>query len=302
MGDRYLPLADWARGAGLPVVEDAGWERRARSSGGFDGSKPWVVMWHHTASKTSPQSDVNYICRGSPDAPIANLLLDRTGTVWVCAGGATNTNGKGGPFTASRGTVPPDSMNTYAVSIEAANDGTGEPWPVAQIDAFFALSLALTAALGLEPDDVCHHSVWAPDRKIDPATAAAVAGNWWPGAVNSSGSWSLPDTHDELNARAGLPPPGPGPGPAPGPDPVPPEEDDMQRITAALDGAGTIWIGDGIERQALPSMDVFNNYVVLGASGCFAFVNTSGQQIRELGHVQTVGSATIEALGAERAR
>lgn len=303
MGERYLTaLAVWARAAGLVVHEDPGWQYRARSSGGFDGDRPWCVMWHHTASRTSPENDVNYICRGSPDAPIANLLLDRTGAVWVCAGGATNTNGKGGPFTVSRGVVPADSMNTYAVSIEAANDGVGEPWPVAQIDAFFALSLALTAGLDLEPDDTCHHHVWAPDRKIDPATADAVAGNWWPAPVNPSGSWSLADTHDELDARAGHPP-DPGPEPSPGPDPappLPPEEDDMQRITAALDTNGTIWVGDGIERYPLSSMDEFNNRVILGVAGCFAFVNTNGDQIREVGHVQEVSAVTLAALGRER--
>lgn len=69
------------------------------------------------------------------------------------------------------------------------------------------------------------------------------------------------------------------------------------RITAALDSHGTIWVGNGIHRIALDNMDVFNNYVVLGVAGCYQLVNTSGQIVREVGHVREVGDVTIEALG-----
>jgi hypothetical protein len=166
-------------------------------------------MWHHTASATSPQNDANYMCFGSPDAPVANLLLARDGSVWVMAAGATNTNGKGGPYQVSKGTVPKDSMNTHAVSIEAANNGVGEPWPQVQIDAYFTLSLMLAERLGLAPTDICEHQVWAPDRKIDPATADAVQGPWKPGFVTSSGTWSQADVSDELRRRASTPQPQP---------------------------------------------------------------------------------------------
>jgi hypothetical protein len=210
--------------------------------------------------------------------------------VYGCAAGATNTNGKGGPYRVSRGVVPVDQMNTYAVSIEAANDGVGEHWPVAQIDAYFTLSNALTAALGLDPTDVCTHAVWAPTRKIDPAKAEAVDGDWWPRASNTSGTWVLGDIQDEAAARAGtLPPPPP-------PPPAPPEEDDMRRI-AAIDVNGTIWIGDGIIRRALSDIEDFNNYIVQSSQGNYQLVNTSGQIVRDVSHVYPVGAHTIEALG-----
>jgi len=290
MGTRYLTgLADWCRAAGLHTVVVDGWESRARSSGGYEAGRPWCVMWHHTASKTSPANDVGYIVAGSDDAPIANLYLARDGVVYVCAAGATNTNGKGGPYRTSKGVVPLDQMNTHAVSIEAANDGVGETWPAAQIDAYFALSNTLTERLELQPADLCHHSAWAPTRKIDPARAEAVDGDWYPRETNSSGSWNLNDTQDEAERRAG---------PTPLPPPLPPMGDDMNRITCALDANGTIWIGDGITRRALADMAVFSNYVVLGSAGCWQFVNTSGQIVRELSHVQPVGADTIEALGA----
>jgi len=205
---RYLTeMADVLRAAGLAVEETDDWQYRARSSGGYADGRPWAVMWHHTASQTTPENDVNYIVYGCPDAPVANLYLDRDGVVWVCAGGATNTNGKGGPYTVSRGTVPLDRMNEYAVSIEMANSGVGEPWPQVQIDAAFRVSLALTDWLRLDPTDALGHYDWTPGRKIDPATADAVEGPWRPRSVNTSGTWNIADLHAELVRRHTTSPP-----------------------------------------------------------------------------------------------
>jgi hypothetical protein len=290
VGSRYLTeLADWCRAAGLVTVEVDGWQHRARSSGGFDGDRPWAVMWHHTASATSPENDVNYICYGSPDAPISNLLLDRDGVVWVCAAGATNTNGKGGPWSTTRGVVPQDSMNTHAVSIEAANDGVGEWWPQVQIDAYFTLSLTLAERLGLQPDDICEHQSWAPDRKIDPAVADAVQGPWQPHRANSSGTWLQDDVIDELWQRATSVPPTP-PGPLPPPTPV--EGDDV--LVVALDSNGTAWVGNGIKRFALTDPAVFDRYVLVWAG---RFFNTSGKQVKGWPDVATVDDLVIESLG-----
>jgi hypothetical protein len=71
-------------------------------------------------------------------------------------------------------------------------------------------------------------------------------------------------------------------------------------VITALDQNGTIWVGNGIDRLALTSMEEFSNYVILGNAGCYRFVNTQGGAVRELGHVQTVGDATINALGKVR--
>lgn len=291
MGSRYLTeLANWCRAAGLVTHEVDGWQHRARSSGGYDGDRPWVVMWHHTASATSPENDVSYMCFGSPDAPVANLLLDRDGGVWVMAGGATNTNGKGGPYNVSRGQVPKDSMNTYAVSIEAANNGVGEWWPQVQIDAYFVLSLMLAERLGLAPSDACEHQVWAPDRKIDPAVADAVQGPWQPARATSSGTWSQTDVIDELWRRAGAVPPGPDP--LPPPHPV--EGDEV--LVVALDSNGTAWIGNGIKRFALTDPAVFDRYVLVWAG---RFLNTSGKQVKGWPDVATVDDWVIQSLGQQ---
>lgn len=226
---RYLTdMADVCRRAGLSVVEQAGWQTRARSSGGYADGRPTCIMWHHTASSTTPANDVSYIINAQ-DAPLSNLYLARDGTVYVIAAGATNTNGKGGPLTVSRGTVPADSMNTYAIGIEAANSGVGEAWPQVQIDAFFTLSNALCAAYGLLPTDVASHAAWAPSRKIDPATAAAVQGPWQPRSINANGTWNVDDLRSECARRAGAAPPTPTP---------PTPEDDMRSGPYLIQGTG----------------------------------------------------------------
>jgi hypothetical protein len=291
MGSVYLTeLANWCRAEGLRVVEMGGWQHRARSSGGYESGRPWCVMWHHTASTTTPANDASYICN-SEDAPLANLLLARDGEVWVCAGGATNTNGKGGPVGFSKGVVPQDSMNTHAVGIEAANNGIGELWPREQIDAYFVLNNMLCRRLGLNPEDCCTHQYYAPDRKIDPATAAAVQGPWQPNSVTSSGSWSLPDIGVEAVIRAGaLPPPLPGPDPLPPPTPV--EGDEV--LVVALDSNGTAWVGNGITRFALDDPAIFDRYVLVWAG---RFLNTSGKQIKGWPDVATVDDMVIASLG-----
>lgn len=231
---RFLTeMADVLRAAGLAVTEVDGWRTRARGSGGYTGGKPWCVMWHHTASNTTPANDVSYIIN-SQDAPLANLYLARDGTVHVCAAGATNTNGKGGPVTMSKGTVAADSMNTAAIGVEMANDGVGQAWPQVQIDAAFAMSIALCKAYGLTSTDICTHAAWSPGRKIDPATAAAVQGPWRPASINTSGSWSVDDLRDEHTNRWST---------APSPEPEP-SEDEM--YLATLQDGTVVVVGSSV--------------------------------------------------------
>lgn len=194
-------MANWFIMAGLNVIEYDGWQTRARGSGGYSAN-PLCVMWHHTASPSSwdGQKDADYCAVGDPDAPLANLYIDRSGTVWVLAAGATNTNGKGYSVPFSRGTVPQDGMNTRAVGVEMGNDGIGESWPQVQVDAMFTVSNTVNAYLGNQPDDMCTHQFYAPDRKIDPATTN-VEGPWVPSAVNSSGSWHRGEVQAECIAR-----------------------------------------------------------------------------------------------------
>jgi hypothetical protein len=70
-------------------------------------------------------------------------------------------------------------------------------------------------------------------------------------------------------------------------------------ITAVLDpdGSGRVWIGDGMGRRVVPSLPVFNNYVILSNAGCSRLVNANGQQVRDIADVFQVGPDTLEALG-----
>jgi hypothetical protein len=167
---QYLEgLAVALRTAGLVVVELEGWQTRGRSGGAmYADGRPWCVMWHHTASAGDGAWDADYCTFGSPDAPLTNLVIGSDAVVYVCAAGPTNTNGKGGPLTFSRGVVPADSMNTYAVGIEISNNGTGMTYSAAQVDACFTASNAIAAAYGLEPDDVAGHFDCAPNAGAAP--------------------------------------------------------------------------------------------------------------------------------------
>lgn len=204
----YTDLIDVLAAAGVECrVSDvnAGWETRARSSGGF-AAPPLAVFWHHSASSTTPQNDLAYMIHNAPDKPIGNMLLDRDGIVWPVAAGASNCAGTGGPVTLSRGTIAQDNGNATAWQIEAANDGVGEQWPVAQIDAYFAVSNALNARFGNTPSDVITHALsdgygWT-SRKIDPAQAASVLGPWRPASVTTAGTWSQADIRAECERRA----------------------------------------------------------------------------------------------------
>ena len=220
----YTDMASLFCQAGLTVVETDGWQTRARSSGGF-ASAPLGCQWHHTASQTSPENDINWQTTGSDDAPIGNCTIMRDGSIWMVAAGAANTAGKGGPLGLSRGTVPLDSGNSTTWAFEVANNGVGEPWPEVQVAAYFLASNVANKRFGNKPTDVFTHAIgtgngWT-DRKIDPATADAVQGAWKPRSVNSSGTWNLDDIRAEASKRAGHPvPPEP-----PEPTPTPPSGD-----------------------------------------------------------------------------
>ena len=245
MGGIWLyDLPDVLAAAGLTVEVWPGWENRARGSGGYDAVR--AVFVHHTASNASPDADRTYMWENSPDGPVGAIYLARDGTVTVGAAGATNCQGKGGPWNLSTGTIPIDQGNAYGIAIEAANVGTGaEAWPAAQCDAYLAACSALSAAYGLDPArDVLAHFEWVepscPGRKIDPAGPSP----WATGAA----SWAMDGFRADVGA--GVVPPTP---PEPEPEPIPPTDlegdtdvstfllrnrDSGQIVLLAYDGAG----------------------------------------------------------------
>lgn len=211
MGDIYLTdLADVLRAAGLTVIEVPGWQTRGRSTGGYEPGRPNSLMIHHTASPPSSDGwrDAEYVNVVSRDRPMCNLLIDRTGRIWVCAAGATNTNGKGSDTWG--GGVPNDRMNEWAIGVEIANNGTGEPYPTVQQDAVMTAAVAICRRYAIVPHRVRGHFEWAPTRKIDPSGPS----RWAP----SGGKWSMDMFRADItNALT--------------PPPVPPSPSDPEEVT-----------------------------------------------------------------------
>lgn len=230
MGKYWLTsLPQVLRDAGLTVDTYSGWETRARSTGGYDGV--FAVQVHHTASNTSPASDMSYMWNGSPDRPVGAIYLARDGRVTVGAAGATNTSGKGGPRDTVHGTIPLDSANKYVISIEAANAGTGEAWPKAQQDAYVKMCAALNAAYGLHVGDLHSHWEWTPGRKIDPAGNSRYA--------SGGSSWNMDTFRGEVWLGVPTDPTDP---PPPNPTPTPPPSNEwwhalMQELPTLRRGA-----------------------------------------------------------------
>jgi len=250
------------------------------------------VQWHHTASSTSPASDLSWMISGSSDRPLGNVLLDRDGAVWPVAAGAANTAGQGGPLGLSRGTIAANCANTASFAIEAANAGTGEPWPQVQIDAYFALSNALNAYFGNAPGDVFTHALGAgdgwTDRKIDPATAAAVQGPWKPRSINSSGTWNLDDMRTVHTQRwAGTPP-------------TPPEDEmtdaDWTRFTQIAHDQAV----QAIKEQFAPSGEAFQRLSPMTLQQSQAAINASLDAITANVWALKIDYAKQQADGPER--
>jgi len=141
---RLTWLVDELKKAGLRVVAVDGWA--TRGSAEFD---PEGVTWHATAgSRTATaQGEVNVILNGSTSAPppIAQLMIWRDGTVYVCAAGRCNHNkvGWAGP---NKGLG-----NTQLLGIEMANDNRGEAWPAVQLDAARRATAAIMRRFNADP-------------------------------------------------------------------------------------------------------------------------------------------------------
>lgn len=157
---RALWIPEVLRAAGLRVVEVPGWRNRGLAFA------PKGVMIHHTATgpNWTPERLTKLLVEGRPDlrGPLCNLQLDRDGTFRVISAGRANHAGSGS-WPGIR------SGNSQTIGIEAANDGRGEPWPVAQREAMALGSAALLRHLRASEGMLVGHKEWAPKRKIDPA-------------------------------------------------------------------------------------------------------------------------------------
>ena len=155
---RQLWIADKLRQYGLTVVEQPGWQTRGSTS-----FNPRGLVNHHTASRRGADTpSLRVVINGRSDlpGPLCHVLLARSGTCHVIAAGRANHAG--------RGWWKGLTGNSSVLGIEAENDGIGEPWPTAQLNAFILASAALLDGIGADTEMLCGHKEWAPGRKIDP--------------------------------------------------------------------------------------------------------------------------------------
>lgn len=154
---RMLWLADQLRKWGCTVVPVPGWETRGNAN-----VTPKVVVNHHTASRPGTKApSLGIVTNGRPDVPgpLCNVLIARNGVCYVVASGRSNNAGTG--------SWQGISGNTNTFGIEAENNGTGEPWPAAVLDAMVRVNAAVTTHLGLPVERCIGHKEWT-SRKIDP--------------------------------------------------------------------------------------------------------------------------------------
>ena len=155
-------LPEVLRKAGLRVVEQPGWQPRGHG----DVGKIQFVLCHHTAEKidANMQPELRVLTEGRPGltGPLAQLGLGQDGTYYVIAAGLAYHAGAG----SWKGIV---SGNAHSIGIEAENNGLGEPWPDAQMDAYARGCAAILTHIGAGVDMCVGHKEWAPQRKIDPS-------------------------------------------------------------------------------------------------------------------------------------
>jgi hypothetical protein len=152
-------LADACRKSGLPVAEQSGW--KTRGHGGLSGVS--AIICHHTAGPATgeaPSLGVVQNGRTGLPGPLSQLVLGRSGTVYVVAAGLAYHAGT--TFQSWQG-------NAYTIGIEAEATGTS-PWPAVQYEAYVRLCKALADHYRVPYDRVLgHKEVASPlGRKIDP--------------------------------------------------------------------------------------------------------------------------------------
>jgi N-acetylmuramoyl-L-alanine amidase len=183
---RVTWLADVLRSAGLVVRETDGWKERGAPF--KDGVPLDGIVGHHTVSNPPANNPSLYVVtNGRPDlaGPLCQLLLARDGSYDVIASGKANHGGEGyWPGWHS-------SANSYALAIEAENNGTGEWWSAAIMDAYAEGVAAILEHMGKGSDAFISHFEWCepPGRKIDPRGPWMQGGggeDWWSGNYDVS--------------------------------------------------------------------------------------------------------------------
>lgn len=154
------------RAAGLDVYVMPGAETRTTtSSSGVPRTmpdRPPAVIWHHTATSTAwADGHVAALLRdgrGDLPGPLAQLGVERDGTIVVVACGRANHNGASSA-----------KYGNDAIGVEFYNAGDGvDPWPAVQLEAGQRAIAAILRHLELGADRCVGHKESDPTRKVDP--------------------------------------------------------------------------------------------------------------------------------------
>lgn len=215
-GVRVTWIADVLRAAGLVVVETDGWKDYRPDynlcSLPDAPDKPQGVLCHHTASPSNSTLDTNlYVVKNGnavAPGPVAQVMLWRDGTYYAIAAGKANHAGAGGPWSdwLPASTSGLSVGNDRLLGIEAVNNGVGEPWSDAMLDAYEIGVAAILKYLGWDESRVLTHHEWAPSRKIDPAGPNGGRIAFLPNSLTWNGDSWRARIHERLN-----PPPPPIP-------------------------------------------------------------------------------------------
>jgi LysM repeat protein len=172
-------LANVLRAAGLTVVEIDGWQNRGYL--GRDLADVRGVMWHHTAAgrnftQDAPSLNICTFGRSDVAGPLCQIVLGRSGTVYITAAGLSNHAGRG-----SAAGIPTDMGNYYFIGIEMESSGVAPfDWTEHQLRVVPFLGAALEEAYLLDqaPEDRLQigHAEYSSEGKIDPAG--------WPGGMD----------------------------------------------------------------------------------------------------------------------
>lgn len=161
-------LADVLRGAGLKVVEHAGWQTRGVGEMGVIRG----CMLHHTAgphnATGTPSLSLVLNGRGPPKplaGPLSQTYLPADGTWHVLAAGRCNHAGPGAWHGVTAG-------NSSFIGTEAENAGDGaDLWEAVQLDSYQRGVGAMLRHIGAGEEWAVGHKEWAlpRGRKIDPS-------------------------------------------------------------------------------------------------------------------------------------
>jgi N-acetylmuramoyl-L-alanine amidase len=146
----------------VPMGREAAWDK-----------VEWILV-HHTASPDSwsEQQTADFIKFGREYPPLSQIMLGKSGTVWICSQQRAGQSEPGRATHAGAGIwpgVPQDRMNEFSIGIEAQNNGKTQLKDTpAQYTALIKLLVDLCNRYKIDETKILGHKEWSTTGKIDP--------------------------------------------------------------------------------------------------------------------------------------